>query len=292
MISPPWPLSKIAPRCRRTQAPALCLALLIAGAGGGAEESPAALSEWIGGLTSFYNERSELQLPQLDSEQLTRLERGEVVHLLRREPRPGPSEESDDRLVALRLIPQRMQDVWLAALDPDLPVASIYHDFRLWHDDAGNSRWCVLLDLPWPLADRYWTVDLSKSTDLAEASSGMLWEHRWELSDRGSDIAIDAARTGAFGEITPERLREAVYTPVNRGGVLTADLGEHGTLLLYHLSTVIGGFIPDALVNAISRREVERFLEQAAERSAGMHDHYDADHEPVFGGDGRPIARE
>ena len=64
---------------------------------------------------------------------------------------------------------------------------------------------------------------------------------------------------------------------------------EDTTLIIYHLSTVVGGFIPDAVVRLFSREQIDSFLDNIERNSATIYEHYTPAHERVYSGTGAPL---
>jgi hypothetical protein len=258
----------------------------------GESVSVAELETYLSNLFAFYNERSDLPLPALSTQQIQQLARGESVHLVQRDPRPGAVEEGEtvDRVVGIRLLNHARELVWLTALDPDIPISGFFHDVRLESDRMGSSRWWVYLDLPWPVADRHWVADLWKNRELAEAAQGYVWEHRWDLSEGGERVAAGMVHEGRLEGIDAADVATAVYLPVNRGGLVAAAYRDEQTLVVYNLSTVVGGHIPDRVVRAFSRQQVGSFLDMIDRTCESVYAHYGPDHERIFDGLGAPMA--
>ena len=83
---------------------------------------------------------------------------------------------------------------------------------------------------------------------------------------------------------------DAIWTPVNRGAWLTIQVPGAGTILGYHVTTVIGGNIPDRSVADYALLTMTKLLRGAEGRARDeVKEHYGADHEPLPGGDGRPL---
>lgn len=249
------------------------------------------LEDFVSNVVSFYNRSSKLTLPSLSGEQLKKLGNGKTVHLVQRDPLPGAVDprETVDRVIGMRLMGRPRTALWIAALDPDAPISGIFHDYRLEYDGQGGSRWCVYLDLPWPLADRMWVADLSKNIDMARAADGYFWEHRWDLTPGGRELLREVVADGKLDDITLDAVDDAIYLPVNRGGLIAVPYDEETTLIIYHLSTVVGGFIPDAMVRLFSREQIDSFLDAIERSSAGIYEHYTPTHERVYSGAGDPI---
>jgi hypothetical protein len=129
------------------------------------------------------------------------------------------------------------------------------------------------IDLPWPVADRQWVIDIRNHRMLHENTSGRAWERAWDLSPvRGSKHEV----------------ADAVWAPVNAGGWLLIDAAG-GTLLIYHVRTSIGGNVPDSAVSAWSASSVKSMLDTIIVRSGKLHRHYNAAHPVVLRPDGTPV---
>lgn len=230
----------------------------------------------------LFNQGAQFPLPALEDGIVNRLDRGEIVRL---RDRTGPH----TRAIGLLIVPMPRDRLWLSALDPHHAAAEEVTEVRLTPEGQWPSQWYQLLDLPLPLSDRHWVIDVWNNTDLAESSGNRLWEHAWRLSRDGRLLAAGAG-DGRVAGIDPDLARGAIYTPHNEGAWIAWDLGDGRSLLGYHVSTVIDGNIPDDLVAAWSHATLGRVLQAVVERSAAVSTHYDGTHTPLMGGDNRPIA--
>ena len=110
-----------------------------------------------------------------------------------------------------------------------------------------------------------------------------------ERSNGGPAIAREVIEAGELAPIKVEQLDDAIYLPVNRGSLIAVPYDTEQTLLVYHLSTVVGGFIPDAIVRVFSRQQVEAFIEYIENNAANIYEHYIDGHELVYDGEGIPL---
>jgi hypothetical protein len=129
------------------------------------------------------------------------------------------------------------------------------------------------IDLPWPIADRQWVIAIRNNAALWEATGGTVWERTWSLS----------ATRGATNESA-----NAVWISVNDGGWLLADAAG-GTLLAYHVRSVVDGNIPDEVAAQWAFATLESMLTDIVERAAAVPAHYHAEHVPILRPDGSVI---
>jgi hypothetical protein len=193
-------------------------------------------------------------------------------------------DELTPHMAALGYIDQPIESVWLAVVDAqhlrELPGV-------LQHELPGSTRTHRILyqhlDLPLPFTDRHWLIHVRSNGRLHTVSNGSAWERAWRLDDEGE---------GALKRLSPE-LRErgegAIFTPVNEGGWLMVRAG-FGTLIVYHLRTHIGGYIPPALVESFARSRFDDLIETVAEVCAELPRHYRGAHAPIFGPAGAAMA--
>ena len=67
------------------------------------------------------------------------------------------------------------------------------------------------------------------------------------------------------------------------------QIDENLTLLTYQLTVVLGGWIPDRLAAKFAKNALKDLLNTIAENAPNVATHYVAEHEPVYGGDGKLI---
>lgn len=130
------------------------------------------------------------------------------------------------------------------------------------------------LDLPWPLQDRQWVIDIQSNTALYRASGSTVWERSWTLGDAA---------------LAPSADPDAVWSTTNEGGWLLIDAAG-GTLVLYHVAAEIGGSVPDEASTQWAWSKLEELLVGTARRAADqVPAHYGAKHAPVVRPDGSSI---
>jgi len=232
-----------------------------------------------------YSRAARYPLPAIGDAQVARLVSGRVVRV--RDLPQGPGEPQ--RVVGLHLVSEARERLWIAALDPHFQVADGLTEVRVTPPGASPARWYGRLDLPWPFHDRHWVVEVLDNPDVPRATRGAGWEHAWDLASDGADVAASLVAAGKVPGIDPTDPPAAVYTPVNRGAWLAVSVEPRGTLLGYHVTSVVGGEIPDRLVADYTLLTLDRLLRGVASRARGLAEHYAAGHPLLSGGDGIPI---
>jgi hypothetical protein len=247
-----------------------------------AAQAQAAPSEAI----TAFNAHAAFKLPELTPQQEAQLAAGEVVKMLERGSREGAW-----RATGMLLTDQPRAAIWLACQDPHFSFVDRATEKQLARD-GDRSTWYAYLDLPRPMADRHWAVDVWNNHAVAAATHGMAWEHAWRLNPDGAAMVRPLVAAGEVGALTLEQLDEAVYTPVNNGAWVVISLSGGQTLLVYHAATEVGGRIPERLVAESTLGGMEKLLRRVEARAIdGIQAHYTGDHEPLVGGDGAPIPR-
>lgn len=236
-----------------------------------------------------YNELAEDPLPFLTSQQVDALLAGEVVRNRRRRTPGEDAESTPERVTGYIVIHQPRTHVWLASLDPAFQASPMLTEARLEMDDVGGSRWYQHVDLPWPLTDRHWVIDLGKRIDLTASTQGLIWEQHWRLAPDGPAIAERTVADGRAPGLTPESIRDAIYLPANEGAWILFAITEDVTFLVYRVATVVGGGIPDSWIATFAMAQLEGLLRKVATHSEEAWKFYDPERTPMFGGDGRII---
>jgi hypothetical protein len=244
-----------------------------------------------------YNGLTELPLPDLDDPQMADLLRAEVVRLRWKQPVPGDTGEEGEepkerhRVVAMYLIQKPMPDVWLAAMDPHTKASEKVTEFRIAAADGGDPRWYQFMDLPWPVENRHWAIDIHRNRDLARATGNRIWEASWSLVPDGRDLALRMAKAGETKPIGFGDVESAVYLEANVGAWAMFALSSDLTLLTYQVTVVLGGLLPEGLTARFAMSELEDLCRTIEKTAAKYPEHYDEDHDPIPGGDGDPIPR-
>lgn len=244
----------------------------------------------VSAALEVYNEFSDSQLPYLDREQLTRLADHEVVRVRRRGPETA--EGRREEAVGYILVEAPRRSVWLAALDPAFEGSDLLTEVRLSEGEDGSSIWYQHADLPWPISDRHWVIHLAKSRELAERTKGFVWEHHWELADNGAAIAAETVASGRAAPLTPEKVAGAIYLPHNQGAWTAFSLERDRTLVVYRVSTDVGGSIPESWIATFAMAQLEGLLRRLEEHTQGAAERYDPDEQPITDGFGEVIGRD
>lgn len=258
------------------------LALIVPEGSNGADERRA----WIGAAVEVYNEHASDPLPFLSSRQVDDLLSGRVVRIRRRDV-DGPEDRRAERVTGYALYELPRRRVWLAALDPAFRATDLLTEVRLRRDGDGGSLWYQHVDLPWPIADRHWVIELEKGLEVAERTEGFVWEQRWRLAADGPAIARRTLAEGRAAGLDERAMDEAVYLPLNLGSWTLFALTDELTLLAYRVSTVVGGNIPDGWIATFAMAQLEGLLRGVGRHALEVESSYDPAVEPIHGGDGR-----
>ena len=204
---------------------------------------------------------------QFTDEELARVASGQVAK--RRERLEGV-----DRVLGLVWSPATMDAVWVAMQDSaHWDYVDGFLEEHLPGSTFQNKVVYQRILFPWPFADRQWVIAVRNNLPLIEATQGAVWERTWDLSPQ----------RGAKNE-----LEKAIWVDLNDGGWFVADAGE-GTLLAYHVRTVIGGKVPDEVVVRYSMSTLGGLLGGLSERATAIPTHYDGSHAPIRRPDGSMI---
>ena len=246
--------------------------------------SSASASDGIRTKLSLFNQHATYSIPTLTDEQLQRLQEGKLVRI-----RITPKAEGENyRGIGLKIIEQPRAQLWAGAVDPHMASKGTASEVEIPRSGHG-SRWYQRLWLPWPFAQRHWVIDVDDSHGLAQATNGLAWEHYWDLSANGPQLAEQLIAAGKVEGVTSKAASGYVYTPVNKGAYFAVVLSETRTLWGFHASTVVGGNISDRLISDFSMMQLKGIFQDIEERGLKTVKHYDGAHVPIIGGDGQPI---
>jgi len=189
--------------------------------------------------------------------------RGKVTK--RRIREPGP-----DRALGMMWTAIDRNQIWIAILDDihDKLVSSLTEK-RLGPSETGHKLLYQHLNLPWPVQDRQWVVEIQNNVEVAQQTNGMVWERSWDLASPSLVSEPDA---------------DAVWVPVSNGSWLLMPM-DGGTLVIYHTRSAIGGRIPDDVVTRWAMATLDEMMLHIAERSEQIPKHYQGNHERLKGGD-------
>ena len=237
-----------------------------------------------------YNEHSTNDLPIPSSDQLGDILKGHTVSLRKRTPIEDARGEPRDqiRVVGFQLVERPRLLVWLATLNIATQHAKRLTEYRIEDDSAGGSVWYQHLNTPWPVRNRHWVIRNDKNADIARATQGLVWEHRWELAPSGRDIALNLMLNETIDGLDEKKIDSTIYLNVNRGAWTMFAVNDDYTLVAVHTIADMGGWIPDSWVARFVSRQLGGVLKKLTERADRVHEDYTGE-QPVFSGDGKPI---
>ena len=249
-----------------------------------ASDPPATTASLSEALREF-NAAARFPLPTLSAAQIERLDGGKVVKI--RQVSDDP--DQPQRAIGLVRAQQPPAHLWLSLRDVHFAAVDELVEVQLTPPGQWPAVWYQHLDLPRPFSDRHWVVDVSDSHALASATGGRCWEHSWVLAENGPQIGADAVVAGKVPGIDVARAQDAIYTPANHGAWLVIDLGDGSTILGYHVTSVIGGSVPDKLVADYTLLTLGSMMRRVVARTPDVVAHYLAGHAPIQGGDGAAV---
>ena len=156
---------------------------------------------------------------------------------------------------------------------------------------AGTYSRYQHVNLPWPIRDRHWVIFCEKNLELADASAGVIWEHRWSLHETGEHLLQTAYEDGRISGLKMRTLNASVYLPANRGTWALFDLGQDKTLIVVFYDADLGGLLPGRLVRSFTKRQLRKYLEATRELTDNVLQYYD-ENSPIHDGLGSPISRK
>lgn len=230
-----------------------------------------------------------IPVPVLTEEELAVLQAGEPV--VKTAVESGEGGVSKFGVVGLRVIDSPRLLVWLTAMgvasEPDVRLTRA----MLTEPTVGTYVRYQHVNLPWPLRDRHWVIHCEKDTDIAHASDGRFWEHRWQLVEDGEALLPAAISDGRIAGLTAKQMSKSVYLPANQGAWSSASIGHDKTLVIASFDGSLGGLFPDAMVRRFAKIHLREGLNLVAELSRRAHLEY-ADSRVIYDGFGKPISRE
>ena len=255
-------------------------------------ESPPAISETIPKLLKQFSRQGSLHVPELLPHEIAALVVGEpIVNAV-----DDPAVQQGRKVAAMGLLGFQVVDaprllVWLTLLGgsgrSDDRVTSVV----LARMPAGSYVRYQHVNLPWPIRDRHWAILCEKNVELADASDGVIWEHRWALHETGEQSVQTAHAEGRIAGMQKRTLDASVYLPANRGTWALFDLGQNQTLILAFYDSDLGGRLPRRLVRSFTKRQLRKYLESTRDKAGNVHRHFD-EQSFIHDGFGLPISRQ
>jgi hypothetical protein len=159
-------------------------------------------------------------------------------------------------VLAMKIVEAPRLLVWLALVPDSQELDGKFTRAVLAQGLDGSKVRYQHINLPWPIKDRHWVIQVENNVDIAEASDGRIWERQWRLHSQGRQVIDSAFTDGTIVGITQRSLDRSVYLPTNRGTWTLFDLGQNRTLVAAFVDVTLGGLIPDRLVRGYTKREL------------------------------------
>ena len=241
-----------------------------------APDAEALYKVWVNALPAL-EAGSRMPLAQLDEEAFEQMARGDVYRYRR------PESDIVDGAVGVAWVPYPVEDLWLGAIDDvHQHLADGLTETWLPGTVPGHKVLYQHFDVPAPFEDRHWVIVIDSNRPLYTSSGGLIWERTWVLDPRGDDALKDVP------EGTVDDPSTAIWTPVNHGGWLLIP-AEGGSIVVYQVSTDIGGNIPEELVVRFAMASLGSMIEHLEELAKNTPEHYVGDHFVILNPGGEPI---
>ena len=223
--------------------------------------------------------------PKLSENDQRKLDAGEIVKL-----RLADAAGAAVGALGLVITDVGRNDLWMGSMDVHTKPPSDIDLHPLQPLGGELYRWYGFVDLPEPFDDRHFLIRTTIDSRLSQKSNGSVWERSWALEGDWPQTARAMADQGLFAGVDAHNFDAAVPTPVNQGAWTVVNLADGRSLVAYQVATALGGDIPDGLLNRYLYWTLEGVLKNVVASARGMSAHYVAGHEPLIGGDGKPIA--
>lgn len=164
-------------------------------------------------------------------------------------------------------VPAPPQSVWVTIQDArDRPIMSYAQVDWLPGATATRRDVFMLLDLPWPLANRQWVTRFQHDAATFAATSGRVWQRLWSLTDPKE------ART-------PDP--DAIWLEHNDGSWSIVGAGS-GSFCVLIVRTVLGGNLPPDITQTWATSTLKGTLRSVAQLAPTTPAHYTSGHEPMY----------
>ena len=237
-----------------------------------------------------YNQHSQFKIPQLSGVQRKKLLQGDVIKIVDK----GKDSEGNikaGKAMAYYISSLPKPQLWLAFQDSHFQVQENTIEYRFKSDGIDKMTWYGFLDLPWPMSDRHWVVDVWTNHSLAKKTNNKMWEHPWILKNNGVAEFQSYIDAGTLKKVTPKMYSEAIYLPACEGLWAMMDIGDD-TLIVYSATATVGGSIPEGLMMKLLMSSLTSFIKDGETRAKNkVPKHYQGNHPTMYGGDGRAISK-
>lgn len=246
----------------------------------------------IPSLLDFYQLHSDSGLPGLSSTETRDLLAGKPIVKV-----SGlKAHEEDDELVSvgvygLKIVEAPRLLIWLAVMGGNDERDERLTTAMLSRSADGSYVRYQHIDLPWPVNDRHWVIHCEKNPQIALKSHGVIWEHRWNLAERGPAQLAEALHAERVQGLTASDLETAVYLPENQGAWTMIELDPRRTLVIAYLNADLGGRFPGPVVRRFTRSNLKAGLSSLQELGSRVHLNYSAER-PIHNGFGELIGKQ
>ena len=224
-----------------------------------------------------------MPLAPFTQDQLEALARGEVV------TRIDARADGHHRAVGVAVCDVPQSAMWLATQDPHYTGGDDAIEAKI-EKKPHRGVWYGMIDVPRPFSDRHWVIESWDEVDLAARTGGVVWEHPWRLRSGETARVRSLVERGEVRGLTLEMFEEAVETPVNEGALVFLRLSDAESVYAYHVTTDIGGAVPERMVAGFVRRTMTAHIEHLRARAREeIPRHYRGAHAPVLGFTGGPV---
>ena len=200
-----------------------------------------------------------------------RIAQGDVV--TRRDP--------DGRVIGAGVLDCTRSLAWLSLTD-DTPLERVkgLTEFSLEGRWAGPKSLYQYFDMPWPVTDRHWVIDLTNNVDLPKHAD--VWERAWRVDTKA--LAAGRALIGA------EKFDGAIALTKNEGSWLLVPIDQgRRTFAVYQVGVDIGGNVPEDIAQAVTVGSIDDMYVKVERNAKAMGPRYGRGCTPQPGGDGQPI---
>ena len=249
-------------------------------------------SDAVESLVETYSDQRGRYRLDFSGDDIETLNAGHTVVRVLNSPGKAELEGTDSfGVLAMKIVEAPRLLVWLALVVDSEELDGRLTRAVLSEGPAGSKLRYQHINLPWPVKDRHWVIQVENNVDLAQTSDGQIWERQWRLHPRGRQLIDSAYTDGTIVGITRRSLDNSIYLPTNRGSWTVFDLGKNRTLVAAFVDFTLGGLIPDGLVRTYTKRELRdgfALLDDLIERA---HENLDGPAR-IHDGLGLPISRQ
>lgn len=217
-----------------------------------------------------------MPLAPLSASQHEALARGEVVTRLEKRP------DGHHRAVGIAVVEAPQAAMWLATQDPHFTGGDDAIEAKV-EKKPHRGVWYGMLDVPRPFSDRHWVIESWDEVELAHKTGGVVWEHPWRLRPGETGRVRGQVERGEVAGLSLEMFDEAIETPMNEGALVFLKLSDTESVYAYHVTTDVGGAVPERVVAGFVRRTMTEHIEHLRARAREViPGHYRGEHAPVL----------